>query len=86
MSVSPDVRETCNAILSCPMNSCNRRIEKGYDTKMRSSFLPVLLAVLSLFGAAAAANVFGSEEGFRRASLESRQNKQERVCLTIHAS
>ena len=60
------------------MNSCNRRIEKGYDTKMR---LPVL-AVLCVFGAAAAANVFGNEEGFRRASLESRQNKQERVCWT----
>ena len=48
---------------------------------MRSSFLPVL-AVLCLFGAAAAANVFGSE-GFRRASLESRENKQERVSLTL---
>ena len=49
---------------------------------MRSSFLPIL-AVLSLFGAVAAANVFGNEEGFRRASLESRQNKQERVGLTL---
>merc|ERR1712038_1502586 len=56
------------------MGSCNRRIEKGYHTKMRSSFLSIL-AILCLFGTAATTNVFGNE-GFRRASLESRQNQQ----------